>query len=361
MTRPRAALVSLDATPWYHLVNRCVRRAFLCGTDAVSGQSYEHRRGWISDRLHQLAGVFAIDVAAYAVMSNHYHLVVRVDVERAEGWSDDEVLKRWTALFTGPLLVQRYCAGADMLPVERKAVSELAATYRERLADVSWFMRLLNEAIARQANAEDGAKGRFWEGRFKSQALLDEAAILSAMAYVDLNPIRAGMAETPETSAYTSVAERMAELPEGDERDTGKARAASPDRPPCDSPRETPVGQGPAWCETLPCQPLMPFDATARLSHAIPFAFEEYLELVESTGRCQRPDKRGQIGERVPTLLDRLGIDPEAFIAASSTLMQRFGSAVGTPASLTARCAARQARHLRGMRAAREVFERRAA
>jgi len=215
--------------------------------------------------------------------------------------------------------------------------------------------------VKERANAEDGAKGRFWEGRFKSQALLDEAAILSAMAYVDLNPIRAGMAETPETSAYTSVAERMAELPEGDERDTGKARAASPDRPPCDSPRETPVGQGPAWCETLPCQPLMPFDATARLSHAIPFAFEEYLELVESTGRCQRPDKRGQIGERVPTLLDRLGIDPEAFIAASSTLMQRFGSAVGTPTSLTAECAARQARHLRGMRAAREVFERRAA
>ncbi|TDN95748.1 transposase [Halomonas ventosae] len=94
MTLPRSALVSLDATPWYHLVNRCVRRAFLCGTDAVSGQSYEHRRGWIRDRLHQLAGVFAIDVAAYAVMSNHYHLVVRVDAERAAGWSDDEVLRR---------------------------------------------------------------------------------------------------------------------------------------------------------------------------------------------------------------------------------------------------------------------------
>jgi hypothetical protein len=94
MTLPRAALVSLDATSWYHLVNRCVRRAFLCGTDAVSGQCYEHRRGWIADRLHQLAGVFVIDVAAYAVMSNHYHLVVRVDAQRASEWSDDEVLRR---------------------------------------------------------------------------------------------------------------------------------------------------------------------------------------------------------------------------------------------------------------------------
>jgi len=365
MTRPRAALVSLDATPWYHLVNRCVRRAFLCGTDAVSGQSYEHRRGWISDRLHQLAGVFAIDVAAYAVMSNHYHLVVRVDVERAEGWSDDEVLKRWTALFTGPLLVQRYCAGADMLPVERKAVSELAATYRERLADVSWFMRLLNEAIARQANAEDGAKGRFWEGRFKSQALLDEAAILSAMAYVDLNPIRAGMAETPETSAYTSVAERMAELPNDDENraaEQGRATTALPDDSlPADVPEAPVAPRVPAWCETLPLQPLMPFDATTQLPAAIPFSLEDYLELVETTGRCQRPDKRGLIEGRVPRLLDRLGIDPEAFIAASTTLLRRFGSAVGTAESLTACCAARQARHLRGMRAARELYERRVA
>ncbi|TDN95382.1 transposase [Halomonas ventosae] len=360
MTQPRAALVSLDTTPWYHLVNRCVRRAFLCGTDAVSGQSYEHRRGWISDRLHQLAGVFAIDVAAYAVMSNHYHLVVRVDVERAAEWSDDEVLRRWTMLFSGPLLVQRYCAGADQLPAEVAAVKALAATYRERLTDVSWFMRLLNEAIARQANAEDNVKGRFWEGRFRSQALLDEAAILSAMAYVDLNPIRAGMAETPEASAHTSVAERLVALPSDAERENGQERAATAEAGPLDAP-DAPAVRVPAWCDALPLQPLMPFDATAQLPNAIPFSFEDYLELVENTGRCQRPDKRGRIDGHVPKLLDRLGIDPEAFIAASTTLLTRFGSAVGTPQSLTACCAERQARHLRGMRAAQEVFERRAA
>ncbi|MDR9440630.1 MAG: transposase [Halomonas sp.] len=355
MTTPRASLLSLDTTPWYHLVNRCVRRAFLCGTDAVSGQCYEHRRGWIAERLHQLAGIFAIDVAAYAVMSNHYHLVVRVDAARAANWSNDEVLRRWTALFTGPLLVQRYRAGLEMLPAERAAVSALAGTYRERLADVSWFMRVLNEAIARQANAEDGVKGRFWEGRFKSQALLDEAAILSAMAYVDLNPIRAGMAETPEASAFTSVAERLAELPGHAE----KARASDTDDEPLEA--APPASQAPAWCEVLPVQALMPFDATGRVPYAIPFGFEDYLELVETTGRCQRPDKRGRIEGRVPRLLDRLGIDPDAFITASTTLLQRFGSAVGTPASLTACCASRQARHLRGIRVAREIFERTAA
>jgi hypothetical protein len=91
MTRPRSMLVSVSDTPWYHVVSRCVRRAFLCGADAYSGQSFEHRRGWIVSRVKQLAGIFAIDVAAFAVMSNHYHLVVRIDTTRAKAWSREEV------------------------------------------------------------------------------------------------------------------------------------------------------------------------------------------------------------------------------------------------------------------------------
>jgi hypothetical protein len=110
MTQPRSTLVSLDDTPWYHVVSRCVRRAYLCGVDHHSGRDFEHRRGWLVERLQQLAAVFAIDIAAYAVMSNHCHIVMRVDAERALGWDRDEVLRRWTQLFTGPELVQRYRA-----------------------------------------------------------------------------------------------------------------------------------------------------------------------------------------------------------------------------------------------------------
>ncbi len=147
----------------------------------MTGKNFNHRRGWIESRILKLAGVFAIDVAAYAVMSNHYHIVVRIDDERAGKWTDEEVLRRWTQLFTGPLFVRRYLSDErDQMDVSQlSSVSTFAATYRERLHDLSWFMRVLNESIARMANAEDDCTGRFWEGRFKSQALLDEHALLS--------------------------------------------------------------------------------------------------------------------------------------------------------------------------------------
>ena len=112
MTRPRSFLISLTDTPWYHVVNRCMRRAFLCGQDTATGQNFEHRRGWIETRIRELASVFTIDVAAYAVMSNHYHAVVRVNKARARALDDEAVLRRWTQLFTGPLLVQRYLSEA---------------------------------------------------------------------------------------------------------------------------------------------------------------------------------------------------------------------------------------------------------
>ena len=146
MTRPRSELVCVTDTPWYHVVSRCVRRAYLCGQDATTGKSYEHRRGWIEARIRQLSSIFTLDVAAYAVMSNHYHIVVRIDRARAQALSDDAVLSRWTQLFTGPLLVQRYqtpATRAAMDAAELARVQEYAALYRERLCDLSWFMRVL--------------------------------------------------------------------------------------------------------------------------------------------------------------------------------------------------------------------------
>ena len=363
MTRPRSSLISLADTPWYHVVNRCVRRAFLCGHDAATGSNFEHRRGWIETRIRELASVFTIDVAAYAVMSNHYHVVLRVDAQRAQGLSDDEVLRRWTQLFTGPLLVQRYLVPAareTMGQAERDKVHAFAETYRQRLADVSWFMRVLNETSARQANAEDGCTGRFWEGRFKSQALLDEQALLAAMAYVDLNPIRAGMAESLPDSAHTSIAARLAELQgqtfvpvQAPEATAAGVRAV----PGATGALILPELLSEAELSKLPEAPLMPFDPTGRFAQAVPFGLEEYLELVDTMGHAVHPNKRGAIPPATPPLLLRLGMGAEAFIACADHFFKNFATAVGTPHHLVELAARRQTRTLRGLAAARRVFE----
>jgi REP element-mobilizing transposase RayT len=204
-------------TPYYHCASRCVRRSFLCGTDKYTGQSYEHRRGWVEERLLFLSSVFSIGICAYAVMSNHTHVVVCVDKDMAESWSMEEVVRRWHQLYQGTLLSQKYQRGDKLSKGELISLEETVTIYRQRFYDISWLMRNLNEHIAREVNKEDGCTGRFWEGRFKSQALLDESAVLACMAYVDLNPIRAKMEDTPETSKHTSIRDRIQALIKGEQ------------------------------------------------------------------------------------------------------------------------------------------------
>jgi REP element-mobilizing transposase RayT len=199
MTYARKTLVSLGDTRYYHVVARCVRRAWLWGKDDYAGRDYSHRKEWVLERLAQLTSIFTIDICAYAVMSNHYHLVVYIDQKRVQQLSMREVAARWTQLFAAPPVVARWLRGTA-LEAEHQLAEVLIEKWRQRLCDLSWFMKCLNEHLARRANAEDNCDGRFWQGRFRSQALLDEAGLLTAMAYVDLNPIRAGIASTPEES-----------------------------------------------------------------------------------------------------------------------------------------------------------------
>ena len=164
MPLPRSQQVSLESTPYYHCISRCVRRAFLCGEDHFSGRSYEHRKGWVVERLAELDGAFAIDICAYAVMSNHYHLVLRVDVEQAQSWTVEEVAQRWMRLFAGAPLVRNWLPGNMTGKAEEERAIEIIEDWRGKLHDLSWFMRCLNEHLARLANQEDCCTGRFYEG-----------------------------------------------------------------------------------------------------------------------------------------------------------------------------------------------------
>ncbi|WOT03963.1 transposase [Shewanella youngdeokensis] len=297
MPRPRRTLVSLEDTPYYHCCSRVVRRAFLCGDYEYTGKNYDHRRGWVETQILKLTEVFAIDVAAYAVMSNHLHVVLFIDIDKANQWSDRDVVMQWHQCFNGTALTQKFAKGEV---IDEHLVAQLKqkiAIYRSRLSDISWFMRCLNEPIARQANIEDNCTGHFWEGRFKSQALLDEAAVLACMTYVELNPIRAKMADTPEQSDYTSLKLRVTAALKGEQ------------------PKQ-----------------LLPFIGHEREHQpkGIAFMLSDYLELVDETGRIIRDDKRGAISANAESILNRLNIPTANWVKIVAEFGQLFHGPVGT-------------------------------
>ncbi len=279
MTVSRRLQVSLDHTPYYHCTTRCVRRAFLCGNDRYTGQSFEHRKVWLENRFLELAEIFAIGLAAYAVMSNHYHVVVHIEADRAKLWSNSEVLDRWGRVFS----------------VQGSESEDRIALYRERLTSLSWFMRCINEPLARRSNREDHCKGRFWEGRFRCQALLDESALIRCMTYVDLNPVRAAVAKTPEDSDHTSVKARL------ERRDAQLLRFNDQDGP-------------------------------------IPLRRMEYLELVDWTGRQARHGKRGKVPGQLPPIIERLGYSARQWQREMQYYGRWYVRAVGGLASIESYC-----------------------
>lgn len=209
MTYPRAHLIDETQPGFYHIVSRCVRSSFLCGIDPLTGRSFEHRRAWIESRLLHLASLFSLDVYAYAIMRNHYHIVVRLEPRAPEAWSTAEVAARWVGI-NSP--VDRDQSNATVREEKIQALLEdpvYLNTCRNRLGSLSWYMRFLNHPIACKANQEDNCKGHFWESRYKSFALLDDAAVVACMAYVDLNPIRAGAARSLAGSEHTTIRQRL--------------------------------------------------------------------------------------------------------------------------------------------------------
>ncbi len=205
MTRPRYELIDREEGGFYHVFNRCVRQASLCGEDPVTGENRDHRRGWIESRLLALTDVFAVDVYAYAVMSNHYHIVIHYRPQQARTWSDAEVVRRWFQVFGSTK------TGRDRCVQENQYDDKWIQERRQRLGDLSWYMRSLNEHIARESNREDGCTGCFWDGRYRSKPLPDDRAVHACMVYNDLNPFRARIVDRIDAEQHTSLRRRLEE------------------------------------------------------------------------------------------------------------------------------------------------------
>ncbi|MGF1751122.1 transposase [Vibrio cionasavignyae] len=296
MTTARKNLISVDATSYYHCVSRCVRRSFLCGEDPQTNTSYEHRREWIERKIHSLTQAYYIDVCAYAIMSNHYHLVLHINKDKALALSLHDVVEHWGREHKLPVLIQRWQNKQLTNQAEEDQCIGLIEIWRERLWNLSWFMKELNYDIACRANREDSCTGHFWESRFKSQALLDEKALAAAMAYVDLNPIRAGIAKTPETSEFTSIKARIDALSKN--------------------------------LATAPC--LHPFigNPTNDMLDGIPFRLIDYIELVDWTARQFRQNKASMINNQ-PPILARLNFNQKSWLTICTALEKTRSTAIG--------------------------------
>jgi putative transposase len=374
MALPRSKYVQAGQEGVYHCFSRCVRRAFLYGFDALTRRDFSHRKAWLVDRLRYLAAIFAIEVCAYAVMENHYHIILRTRPDIAAGWSDPEVARRWLTLFPR----HRDLRGIPIPPTEEEisalaACTERIAKLRLRLSSLSWFMGRLNEFIARAANKEDRVKGRFWESRFKCQALLDEAAIAACMVYVDLNPIRAGLAATPEESEFTSIQERIRGWQKKTMTTAAASREAAQEMQSGSFGRDmlmlnisaeisNPIPERVAAMRNsfegaaLSASCLCPIQSDSERRGILQMTATEYFDLVDQSGRMTRSDKRGAVDADLAPILQRIGANPEAWLETISGFGSRFHLAAGMLSNLRIFADQLGRRWLKGVAMARTAF-----
>jgi len=356
----RKEIVCESEVEVFHAYTRCVRRAFLCGDDALTGKNYDHRKQWVEERLQELSATMALDICGYAVMGNHLHVIVRTRPDLVAGWSDEEVARRWRRLF--PKRRDEHGQAAE--PEERElgmilADAEGLAERRRRLSSLSWFMRCLSEPIARRANKEDGVSGRFFEGRFKCQKLLDEAAILACSVYVDLNPVRAGMAETPEASAHTSAYERIQGRQSRQKASPTQLRASGA-RGRAGRPPRVPDRDGwlcPVSVEGDPAAQARA-NAARRASNKgfLSMGLDDYLRILDWTGRQVRRDKRGAIPGELAPILERLGMSAEFWVDTVANFGRWFHRAAGRVSLLADEAARAGKRWLQGVSNCQRVF-----
>ena len=308
-----------------HVWNRCVRRAFLCGRDRYSGKSFEHRRVWAQKRIEHLASCFGIDVITFAIMSNHTHQVLKTRPDVVATWDDRTVAVRWLSID----LKKRN--GKPVQPSEAEintilSDSKQVAVLRRRLSDVSWWMRCFALHISWRANREDDVTGHFWESRFCHEVIIDEASLLACLIYVDLNPIRAGMANTPEESDFTGIKQRIDDLRihlGKSHVEPGSSRANTRDLHAWERLKNV-ANQYSGWLSPIEIDERNdPLGADVETNGrrcsrkgVLTMSVIRYIDLVEWCGREIRSDKRGSIPSDLSPILGRLGLDGQTLLGA---------------------------------------------
>ena len=344
----RVEVFSPEDVAVVHVMNRVVRRCFLLGQDPVTGKNYDHRKVWIEDQLRKLAAGFGIDLLGFAILSNHFHLILRSRPDCVEKWDDTEIARRWLTLC--PVRKDENGQGEEPNEAELNSIRndpDRLKLIRSRLSDISWWMRLLCHNIALRANREDEETGRFFTSRFRAVRLLDEQALAACAAYVDLNPIRAAIAESLETSDFTSARRRIqainyatsqAEPVKQEIPATSSESAATSDKKAASRPMPNPdrfLSPLPLNERTTKSGPVLNKDGTRCSDKGfLPMSSADYLDLLDWTGRQLAKGKRGRIPHSVTPILKRLSLDRHAWCDLVKNFGKRFFHVAGTPSTI---------------------------
>lgn len=345
MARPaRVEVFASDEIAIVHVMNRTVRRCFLMGSDPITGKNLDHRKTWMEFELEQLSRNIGIDLLCYAILSNHFHLVLRSRPDIVAQWDDTEVARRWLTLCPKRRDSSRRPEEPNQFELNTIRNDPVKINQiRSRLSDISWWMRLLSQKVAQRANRDDQEVGKFWQARYRAVRLLDETAILACAAYVDLNPIRAAMAETIETSDYTSAQQRALELSEAipsklrtsiEIEQAAEASSCVPSNRNASSLKPISKSLCPLTIDELrddlgPC--------SHRLGHRasdkgfLPMSVADYLEILDWTARQSRSNKRGSTPASAKPIFERLGIDVEIWCELTRDFGRLFSTVAGKP------------------------------
>ncbi len=305
-----------------HVCARVVRRCFLFGVDPVTGKNHDHRKVWIEEQLKLLAANFGIDLLGFAILSNHFHLIVRSRPDVVQTWDHSELARRWLMLC--PKRKKKDRSPEEPNEFELNSIRsdpDKLATIRKRLSDVAWWMRLLCQNIGTRANQEDQQVGKFFQGRYRAVRILDEESLLACAAYVDLNPIRAAMAETLETSEFTSVQRRIESLQQATSSMSSKESLVNSFLSPLTiDEKNDSVG-------TCASQSRQRCSDKGFLS----MSTMDYLELLDASSRMIRLDKSGYTPADVPPIFERLKLDPDFWRLQIKDFGRLFANVAGKP------------------------------
>lgn len=332
----------------FHCWQRCVRRAWLLGTDPLTGKDHNHRRDWFIHRLKLLVQCFFIDVGFHAILSNHFHLVLRANPRLAKRCGDQEIARRWLRVYPGTRVldgdwIEPPPEQVEALAKDKKRINKL----RRRLSNISWLMGALSEYIARKANREDDTTGRFFSGRFECRECTDDASLLICGMYVDLNQLRAGEAISIESSTRCSIWWRL--QAETDNERLGGDRASG-DQSIDDwlaplTLRDTDLGD-------------VPSTTVYRASDKglLPVSLRNYAQMLNYARQQKGSTEKESIPAELASVLERVGLKEQDLAETVDNFPKLFRRIAGTATQMIDRAKQVGRKWFHGIRTARKIF-----